>query len=1135
MRKGMYFSFDSFFAIFLLLTGFFVFRGFYMTGQDRVAMTEFRDVGYVAEDFSQTFSKISMREAFNESFYESIIDGTVLTDSDLENSVVENAALLYGSGEEEKASKIIEEFSKTVPDGYGFDVVFEDEHGREIIFGTGNREDAEVVGRSVRMVSGVSRDRAPRGYMSTASISQAGAENSEYFYFGNYVGEGNVSGIVELPPHDKITSVYMEVDAASNFSLNINGLDAGYYNVSEQGFFADEWYVCDENFREDICQSMEDGDNLFEFEFLGEESNIGGGFIRIDYNRSYSMDEFDDSGFQRKKFPGIDGIINLYDSFEVPGELESLDFYLEYDTDVDIYMNVGNVTLHEGSGDNEVFIDDDEVTETFNQHGIDYTSLSNNTVPLRIGVSDIGEIPGVDADPDVVSVTDVSGNMQARLHDSEYHDKWEASEAANKKFLEIFENATQARAGLSAFNNEIYSYYPLSYEKEPLISEIDEWGTGEPTCVGCGVLMGTTNLLMRQLPEENPYVKPFSNGSNWFYSEEEHDGWNERDFDHSDWENITAPATDQGLEESDSFFFRKEFDYGLNEYRQPFLSVSSSGETDVYLNGQLIDSFEGEGIYWDRIFGGWKNVSGLWHISEHDSVSGETSWYFGIAESRHFMTDKRERGAMESPWIDASGEEPLTFSHRLDIDDHQQNHAAYLEVDYGDGWETLEEYNQPTDGWEDESLDVGEEGALRFRFRFDSIREVDELYEGWYVDDVSFEGFKSDVLEPEILEEEDNVLAINSSVDDEPFFDAELSAEEYRKRSMILLSGGSSNQRTELEEFIYHDEGNENDAQDHTVEAACRANKNHNVTVHSVAFVDEDDDESIEELEAAAECGGGDFYRVDPDELVSVFEELSHDILEASMEEQMVVAEESLDDSLSPESHVNISFKEEINDSGYGMVPLTFESNRFGGEVESPKNGSFYIPGDTEVLSADMISYSSRYWVDRVKKEHEGEWKNVFSLEKFGENYEELGAPFQISIPPEKITGGENLLSVDTGSSPDNRTGGSPYTSVVYEILVEGGSGYGDVFERAEGGTREVDTRYGSFVLEVGNESDEWDNSSDAVNDAFDRLLEKLDVTGDGKIDFMVDEDFFEFETNVMDGLRWIWGPSRVSVEVWKE
>ena len=1134
MKKGLYFSFDSFLAVFILLTGFFLFRGFYVTDHTRTPVSELRDVGHVAEDFSQTFSEISMEEAFNSSFSQSIIQETILTESDLENSVVENAALLYGEGEVEKAEKIMEEFSEIIPGDYGFEVVFEDEHGREVIYGRGDREDADVVGRSARMVSGVSRDRSPRGYMSTASIGQAGAENSEYFFFGNYIGEGNISAMMELPEHDKITSVYTEVDAGSNFSIEINGMDAGDYEVSEEGFFADGLQVCEEGTREEVCSSLESGENLFEFDFDGEEASIGGGFIRVDYNRSYSLDGSTDMGFERKRFPGIEGIINVYDSFTIPGELESLDFFLEYDTDVDIYMNLGNVTLHEGSGEQEVFIQDEDIEEAFGEKGLDHSFFSNSTAPVRIGVSDIGEIPGVDANPDVVSVTDVSGNMDARLHDSEYHDKWEAAEAANTRFVEIFENATDARAGLSAFNDEIYAYHPLTYDKEPLVSEMDDWTTGGPTCIGCGVLTGTTNLLMRQFPEHKDYVKVFANGSEWLHSTQEQEGWEEKEFDDSEWDEISTPMEEHDTE-SDSHFFRKEFDYDPIKFRQPFLTVSASGETDVYLNGEHIHSFEGEGTRWDKILGRWERVSGLWHLSEHDSYSGDKSWYFGIAESNHFRTHEEETGVLESPWLEVSEGDELVFSQKLDIDNHHQTHVAYLDIDYGDGWETLEEYTQSTDGWEEESFELDDEEEARFRFRFDSKGVVDDVYEGWYVDDVSLGSFESKVLDRELMEEEENVIAVEVSSEDDISFDTELEAEEYTKRSMIVLSGGESNQDTELEEFKYYEEGDINDDQDHTVEAACRANENHNISVNTVAFVDEDEESSIEELEKAAECGGGDFYRVDPDELVSVFETLSEDILEASMEQQRLVADEEFEDFLSPESHVNISYQESVEESDYGMVPLTFESDRFGGSVESPKNGSFYVPEGADVLKADLMSYSSKYWIDRVKMEHEDEWRDVFDLEDFGSDYEELGAPFQVGLPAEKLSGGENPVSVDTGSSPDNRTGGSPYTSVVYDVLVPGGSGYGEVFDRAEGGTREVETRYGEFELSVGNESDEWDNSSDAVNDAFDRLLDELDVNDDGKVDFMVNEDFFEFETNVMEGLRWIWGPSRVSVEVWKE
>ena len=85
----------------------------------------------------------------------------------------------------------------------------------------------------------------------------------------------------------------------------------------------------------------------------------------------------------KKSFPGIDGLINIYDSFYVPSTVSEMEVSLHYNSSYDIFMSIGNKTVYQGNSSNQ------EATITLGNSYlsgiIDYASLKNKTIPVRIG------------------------------------------------------------------------------------------------------------------------------------------------------------------------------------------------------------------------------------------------------------------------------------------------------------------------------------------------------------------------------------------------------------------------------------------------------------------------------------------------------------------------------------------------------------------------------------------------------------------------------------------------------------------------------------------------------------------------------------------------------------------------------
>ena len=171
-------------------------------------------------------------------------------------------------------------------------------------------------------------------------------------------------------------------------------------------------------------------------------------------------------------------------------------------------------------------------------------------------------------------------------------------------------------------------------------------------------------------------------------------------------------------------------------------------------------------------------------------------------------------------------------------------------------------------------------------------------------------------------------------------------------KSMVVMSDGKANVECARQGTTpdLNNNGNADDAGDDAVQAACDAWNDHGIKVYTIGFGDPTDvDEKT--LQNMADCGHGEYYYSNVSELTDVYKMIANQILNASYVAQRVEVHEGEYENITlyPDSYIKFNFTPETEEPGYGEISVIVESPRFGGIVESPKNGTFAIPNETLV------------------------------------------------------------------------------------------------------------------------------------------------------------------------------------------
>ena len=141
-------------------------------------------------------------------------------------------------------------------------------------------------------------------------------------------------------------------------------------------------------------------------------------------------------------------------------------------------------------------------------------------------------------------------------------------------------------------------------------------------------------------------------------------------------------------------------------------------------------------------------TSNLWHATTHRSVSPTHCQYYGLEGVYNYDTGARNAGNLVSPMISLEGVTPpitLSFKYLLQTEnDFGFFDIATVEINApgSGGWVVLATLSDSPTSFTTSNIDLSTYAGLPcfIRFKFDTIDNGLNDYEGWYIDDISIVG-----------------------------------------------------------------------------------------------------------------------------------------------------------------------------------------------------------------------------------------------------------------------------------------------------------------------------------------------------------------------------------------------------------
>lgn len=640
MKKGFLLSLDALVAISLLtmISIFLVGLSYTYSSPD----LRYQRYYYAGKDVVNLFEKTKMEAVSFLPQVQSYLSQGVLEQEDMNRTVLDVIGSFWASGNKSYAENLTRDIVKEILNNtaYGFDIIMNNESLYQN--GSGN---PDYLTRLTTIVSGYEKDKPVNGYVAKVYMTRVIKTGSEFVYFGGYVGDGNLTKSVVLTEDANMTDVYLEMNTGGNFTLYINGQQAGVYNKTSENFSADNWTVCSESVNPSYCSYFSGGNNTVSINFTGSgNSYIGGGYLKVTY-RTSELTGGDyiytgDTTLGRYWFPGIRGLINLYSSFYVPGTINNISVHLHYyhnlslnNVSIPLYFIIGGeeILTSNETGEKTIEIPDYNISEIFGGKANLTKKLSNATIPIRFGTETFAFISGEGAS-DSVLITDISGSMDTcDVQTSEclhpdcngasgcQNERIDVAKDVDKEFINTILNYTGNRAGLVSYETVVDEVHPLSNDSSSLISQINGYTEGGWTCISCGI------LVARDMITESRIVNTLiSSKSSWLYntnypsSEPPADAngtsWTEHNYSDSEWgegqsmlgfESVSySPYIDTDIgDNGGDYYFREHFNISdADSIRFGEVYILSDDNAEIYLNGNLIDNDteEHRAEYWSR-------------------------------------------------------------------------------------------------------------------------------------------------------------------------------------------------------------------------------------------------------------------------------------------------------------------------------------------------------------------------------------------------------------------------------------------------------------------------------------------------------------------------------------------------------
>lgn len=991
--------------------------------------------------------------------------------------------------------------------------------------------------------TGILSGFSARGYLSSSF-------RTEYFYFGGYVGDGNLSKTIVY--NGTITSAEMEIALNKNFTLYINGQDAGDYNQSPSDTTPSNYDLSPH------LSKFTPGNNLIEFR--GTNLYIAGGYVKITYdsnNTSYRPDT-------KQYLPGIDGVVNLYDGLSIPGQLQSMDISIHHKIPYSSFLSIGNVTVWNGSNSTETII---TISNSQLSSLLNYNQLSNKTTPLRFGSENQSLFVNISSgNADVILITDISGSMNGVVSGSgssvvrncsdpllynSNTQRLSLAKCLDEQFVYTILSGNNNRVGLVSFSSNANEFINLTSNITLLNNTIQAYSLAGSTCVSCAI---NRAYMILQSDSQNStrqkYIITMTDGAtntrstNICYSMQG-SGTNN---------SLTSTPLQVGGTTASSKFNPP---YGWQ-------SVWSGGNTQLnnvdgidnslaFAAGNSYQLWKWNGTVWTmNVDLGSQNLFGidLFNTTLGFAVgdSGKIARYNGVTWSEYQDTGSQQ-------WNDvnfANASTAFAIGNSGKIAKWNGTGTNWFELtDIGNqNFRSLDMFNSSYglavggsgEVWQWNGVTWSSQTTLSYTLRdvdiFNSTLVFATTSGGRILKKIGSSSWSSVGTGTYSGSYSLNTITILNQTYGFAAGDGREGIVEWDgvswtrmfpdytfKGNLTTGTGCSDPETCSLTQTIPMLNANY---------SSCRAHSELNATVHSIGFGNVNTCAFVNRtLQAVAACGNGSFYTSDnPTELQQIYANISQNILQVSYVEQTAIAFGNASGILYPDTYININYTKPTNP--FGLI-LSLEK-----QFTNSTTGNFTVYPNSTILEARVTSYSGPRWTEKV-------WLNsliVYNINNFVVPYIKLGDPYSIILPNSNILA-QNNLAMSTAVSSTNVSAGSQYNKVIY-TLAKNFSSFSPVASSANGciwnlqfddwtnltasiPSSYIGTTQCYFPAPIGLSTHD---PNDALQTAVYNLLNEMDLNRDGKIDIKFSEQALQIDTSQITGIPFTWY-TEVQVRRW--
>ena len=507
-KRGVFFTVDAVLATSIIVLTILAASSFY------VNEIKTETANYLSNDLIRVFTNLKISEVVNSYIEELIAEGNITR---LNNTILEQIGEFWSESNMEQAAAFARNITEElIPARFGIGIWVDN----ELIYKRDKPITKGLVS-SRKIISGIAKEKPIEGYVGRVYLAGIKEKTAySYVYFGGYTGDGDILMNIRLPgTYNNITEAYLELQVDKGFDFYINGVYSGSYgDVVGGAKRADSWVV-DSSYH----NNFNTGWNYIKMDFNSTTNNsglIGGGFFRVKSstdNVNFTSLDYDGTYITKKEYlPGIEGVINLYSSFFVPGTLNEVNMFLDYSTNYPLFINFGNITAYEGNETGDILqtVTNAEIYSIFNN---DYSSLNGKTIPLRIGHYSIGRYVGGDRVSDTMVCTDLSRSMDTEDVPPDNEARLAVTKRVEKVFIDYVLNvSSENRIGLAGYYSSVKpgTWHDLSDDGTSLKDMIESYKTygTDNSCFACALKEAEEELNDNGLAGNNKAIIIMSDG-----------------------------------------------------------------------------------------------------------------------------------------------------------------------------------------------------------------------------------------------------------------------------------------------------------------------------------------------------------------------------------------------------------------------------------------------------------------------------------------------------------------------------------------------------------------------------------------------------------------------------------------------